>query len=330
MGVEGLSWRQWRRWANGAALVVLATGVIGCGPSRTTSPAEPPEPSRAAVIPLPTRLPDVLSFEQALPLFEYDRTIPFSVTRLATYTRGNASLVDLTYLGANSIQMPAYLVLPAGQGPFAAVVWMGWTGGYDQLRSEFLEEAMALAERGVVSLLVSGYFPWYVTPADKDADRMGMIGQVRDLRRAIDFVASQPGVDATRIAFVGHSMGAMHGLNLAAVDSRVRAAVLMSPHSTLADWVFGGYGLSSNTEVEYRRAMACFDPLAFAPYAGRTSLFFQFGNDDDFVPRDVALSLYSAASQPKTVAWYEGGHDLDESARVARDRWLDSQLHFDS
>ena len=278
------------------------------------------------MISLPTTLPDTLTYEQTLPLFEYDRTVPFDVKELAVYVRGHATFHDLTFMGTNHVAVPAYLIVPSGSGPFAGVIWMGWTGGYSQIREEFVDEALAMADHGVVSLLVGGYFPWYVTPSDKDADRMGMIGQVRDLRRAVDFLLSQPNVDPARIAFVGHSMGAMHGASLIAVDHRIKAAVLMTPNSTMSDWIFEGYGLDPSTEKDYRAAMASFDPIVFVPHMSPTPVYFQFGDSDQYVPRDVSEALYEAASEPKTLGLYPSGHDLNAQATTDRDAWLTREL----
>jgi uncharacterized protein len=319
-----------RRFALGAILIVLAVSVVGCGPAFADSSARSPGPVQSPVVPLPTRLADVMTFEQTLPLFEHDRSIPFDVRQVSSYVHGTAQFSDITYVGASGIEMPAYVITPGGKGPFAGVIWMGWTGGFSQIRREFVDEAMDLAQRGVVSLLVSGYFPWYVTPSDKDTDRMGLIGQIRELRRAVDFLESLPGVDPARVAFVGHSMSALHGADLAAVDHRVKAAVLMAPHATMTDWVFAGYGLPKSTETAYRAAMASFDPLAFVAHANPTALYFQFAADDPFVPKEVAGSLYAAASDPKLIGWYGGGHDLDEMAKIDRDAWLAIELGLPS
>jgi hypothetical protein len=56
-----------------AAFVVAACG--GCGTATSLpGPSEPAAPARVPVIPLPTRLPDVISFANTLPLYEYDGT----------------------------------------------------------------------------------------------------------------------------------------------------------------------------------------------------------------------------------------------------------------
>ena len=262
-----------------------AAGAAGACAFTAPTLRPTPDPSRAPVIHLPTELPDSLTYDQTLPLYEYDRSVPVAVQEKAVYPRGKAVFLD-----------------------------------------EYVDEALAMADHGVASILVAGYFPWYVTPSDKGSDRAGMIGQVRELRRAIDLLQSQADFDPERIAFVGHSMGAMHGANLVAVDRRVKAAVLMVPHSTMADWIFAGYGLDPSTEKAYRAAMTPFDPIAFVPHAAPAALFFQFGADDVYLPRQVAESLYAAASEPKRVGFYDGGHDLDALAMAQRDAWLIEQL----
>jgi hypothetical protein len=52
--------------------------------------------------------------------------------------------------------VPAYLVVPDGKGPFAAVIWGHWYWSNSEFRNrrEFLEEAVVVAHSGVVSLLI--------------------------------------------------------------------------------------------------------------------------------------------------------------------------------
>jgi uncharacterized protein len=56
-----------------------------------------------------------------------------------------------------------------------------------------------------------------------------------DLRRAIDLISSLPCVDINRIAFVGHSLGALFGGILSGVDKRIRASVLMAGVGSFTD-----------------------------------------------------------------------------------------------
>lgn len=57
------------------AFVVAAFGDCGTATS-SPGPSGSATPTRVPVIPLPTRLPDVISFANTLPLYEYDSTVP--------------------------------------------------------------------------------------------------------------------------------------------------------------------------------------------------------------------------------------------------------------
>jgi len=64
--------------------------------------------------------------------------------------------------------------------------------------------------------------------------------QVIDLRRALDLLAAQPGLDHDRIAFVGHDFGAMTGALLAGADKRPRWYVLMAATTSFPAWYLPG------------------------------------------------------------------------------------------
>jgi dienelactone hydrolase len=58
-------------------------------------------------------------------------------------------------------QPPAFLVRPADAGSsHPAVLWLHWLGHNRSNRTQFLAEAVRLAQQGVVSLLPQGVFPW--------------------------------------------------------------------------------------------------------------------------------------------------------------------------
>ena len=57
--------------------------------------------------------------------FDYDRTAPLNVKRIGVQHRGLAAVFDITYDSLKGRVVPAYLVVPKGRGPFAAVVLNG-------------------------------------------------------------------------------------------------------------------------------------------------------------------------------------------------------------
>ena len=87
--------------------------------------------------------------------FDYDRKAPLNIKDVGAQRRARATIYGLTYASPNGGVVPAYLVVPKGRGPFAAVIWAHWCWENSSIRNrkEFLDEALLLPQAGVVSLL---------------------------------------------------------------------------------------------------------------------------------------------------------------------------------
>lgn len=266
--------------------------------------------------------------EPAVDIFAYDRAAPFNVTEVGRETREGAVVRDLTFTPAGS-PVKAYLVSPAAvPGPHAAVLYVHWLGEPATTnRSEFLEEAVALAGRGVISLLVDTMWAepkWYGRRIpEEDYDRA--IRQVIELRRAMDLLLAQPGIDPARIAFVGHDFGAMYGMIAEAADRRARTHVFMAPTPHFLDWFL--FARKPRDLEAYQKQISTIDPVLFVPRLAPASVFFQFANQDEYVSAEEAAEFYAAARPRKQMATYDAGHDL-HTAEVAADRvaWLAREL----
>ena len=166
--------------------------------------------------------------------FAYDKNVSLNVKQISAKVRDGATIQEITYMGANGDTVPAYLVIPNGTGRFAGVIWGHWLmpGAANSNREEFLEEAIALAPAGVISLLIDAP---QARPNFKPMPNPVLIAQqVVDLRRGLDLLVSRPDIDAARIAYVGHSWDAGTGAILDATDKRFAAFVFMSgPQSTM-------------------------------------------------------------------------------------------------
>src|SRR6202789_4497020 len=88
--------------------------------------------------------------------FAYDRNAPLNLKQVSVKVRDGVTIEDITYTGSNGDTVPATLVIPKGTGKFAGVIWGHWLmpGAANSNRDEFLDEAIALAPAGVVSLLI--------------------------------------------------------------------------------------------------------------------------------------------------------------------------------
>src|SRR6266852_494594 len=143
--------------------------------------------------------------------FDYDRHAPLGLKQSGVQHREHADVYDITYASPKGGVVPAYLVVPRGRGPFAAVVWGHWYWGNSSMRNrrQFLDEAIVLAQAGVVSLLTDGPVarPGHIESNDPLDERVAtdFLQQVIDMRRGVDVLLARRDVDPKRIAFVGHS-----------------------------------------------------------------------------------------------------------------------------
>lgn len=281
--------------------------------------------SQSMASPLPQK-----ASEQSARLFAY-KPVAFDLKEESVQDQSGVTIRDVNYAAYTSQRgrVKAYLIRPAGKGPFAGVLFFHWLGEPNGDRNEFLNEAVELAKQGTVSLLIQGYFPWTVEPKDGETDRQRVIDETIEVRRALDLLLSQPQVDRKRIAYVGHDYGAMYGSLVAGVEKRVKAYILMAGVGSFSDWSLD-YWLAKTAATgkeAYRQAMKAVEPISHISHAAPASLLFQFANTDKYISKAAAKAFFDAASQPKQVLWYDSKHDLNvEMARSDRREWLNRQL----
>src|SRR5439155_17399590 len=178
--------------------------------------------------------PGIAQDPEMLNHFDYDQKAPLGTKQIGVQRRANATVYDITYDSPKGGVVPAYLVVPKGRGPFAAVIWGHWCWQNSSLRNrrEFLDEAVMLAQSGLVSLLTDHPISrrGYVEIKDPLDERNAteFLQQVIDMRRGVDLLTARRDVDRKRIAYVGHSCNAAVGALLSGLDRRFKAFVLMA------------------------------------------------------------------------------------------------------
>ncbi|WP_214020783.1 S9 family peptidase [Methanoculleus sp.] len=148
--------------------------------------------------------------ENSRSLFYYDASELPNVRTNGT----DVTIRNLAYQAAPKRWVRAYMVVPAGEGPWPGLLFPHPGPGS---RATFLGEAVTLAGRGAVSLLVDApwapdtVMAWGRAVADPEEAVREHVRTVIGLRRGIDLLIAQPDVYPVRIGFVGHSFGALIG-----------------------------------------------------------------------------------------------------------------------
>jgi dienelactone hydrolase len=268
--------------------------------------------------------------------FTYDKGAPLDLKLLSIKTLGTVVVQDITYSGRDGETVPAYLVIPKSERKFAAVIWGHWLmpGARNSNREEFLDEAVALAPAGVISLLIDAP---QARPEYKPTPNPALVAQqVADVRRGLDLLLSRPDVDADRIAYVGHSWDAGIGAILDALDKRFSAFVFMSGPQSMREYVLSS---DSPRMVAMRRtadlakleqsltANAWADPGSYAGKFGPAAALFQYGlHDEEWVPLADAKDYLAMATGPKKAEFYDADHALNAKARLDRSSFLRAEL----
>jgi predicted esterase len=262
--------------------------------------------------------------------FAYDQHAPLDVRVAHRTTSASAIRQDVTFAAPGGGRVHAEIISPRkSAAPRAGVLFVHWLGDPKTTNfTEFEPDALALAKRGITSLLVDAMWAqphWFMRVRSTDTDYRDSIAQVVNLRRALDVLQSQPGVDAQRIAYVGHDFGAMYGAVLSGVDLRPRYYVLMAGNPSFSEWFL--LGKKPADIPAYQAQIAPLDPGAYLSRSKASAYLFQFSQKDEYIAPDKQLQFFAAAPLPKALYVYDADHSLNvPQAYADRLGWLLARL----
>ena len=317
-------------------LILLFLFLVGCGGPAIT-PATVQQTSTVAVHQTSTSIPIPDIYEQNIHLFDYDNKSRVSITGESVEQENGYTVHDISYPSAKSGDVPAYLVVPEGPGPFAGIILMHGSSGS---RETMLPFAKDLVHTGAVVLTLSApsaRIPgrdWITfTPMDREEQIQLMV----DLRRGVDLLSQHEKVDPSRIGYIGYSYGAAMGGLLAGIEPRIKAYGLMVGDGGLVNHFtddgepVGGFEQFDPARREqWLEAMEPIEPIHYVGHASPSALFFQNARADQLVSEEDALAYQAAGSEPKKVQWYESGHGLPEQAYVDMIDWLAEQIAIEA
>ncbi len=263
-------------------------------------------------------------------LFAYDPARPLDLRDSLVGTRDGVALHAISFASPRGGRATGLMYVPAGRPGerLAGIVYGHGTGQGARAQGP---KAVYLARHGAVVVVLDAPFvrrggiPLRFTPADSAE----LAQLVVDQRRAVDLLAARADVDRARLAYVGHSYGAMAGALLSGAEPRLRTFVLSAPDAGLVAHMQSAavlppeYAtLSDSARARWAAAVAPFDARRLVGRAAGAPVLFQHGRQDDTVPPENARRLHAAVTTPHEVRWYDAGHRLPAQGYVDQLAWL--------
>lgn len=268
-------------------------------------------------------------------LFDYDTEADLEIEVIGTEERDGATVQDITFVpipGEDPVK--GYIVTPTADAEsYAGILWGHWLGEKNANRDQFLEEAVKLANEGIVSVMIDTMWSepgWYGARSETlDEDYERGVKQVIHFRRAMDLLLEQPKVDSERLAFVGHDYSGMYGMLASAADNRASAYVFIAVAPSFYDWAF--YRSKPEDEAAYFAENDVLEPMEYLPFINGKILF-QFAGEDFYVPDERRRLALNTAAETREVKIYEGvEHSMDTpEVEADRDAWLREALEIKS
>ena len=322
--------------------ISLCFVLVACSPrvnvpsTSTTSPNIEPIATSTPTPESTGSQPTQRIYEENVQLFDYDMESPVLITDNAVEQEEGYTVLDISYPSPKGGDVPAYLVIPDGPGPYAGILLMHGSSGS---RESLLPLAKDLVHTGAVVMTISG--PAARTP-NRDwihftvQDREEQIQLIIDLRRGVDVLTQRPNVDSDRLGYIGYSYGAAMGGLVAGIEHRIKAYGLMVGDGGLVTHFMedgepmGGFEtIPAGMRASWLEAMEPIDSIHYVGHAAPSALFFQNARHDSLVTEADALAYQAAGSQPKRIEWYDSGHGLPTQAYLDMVSWLAEQIGID-
>lgn len=290
-----------------ALVIVLTLTSAACGATDGRPTAAPTTSSSVAVA------PDLAA------QFAYDANAPLDVIERGSALDGSLTVRDIDFATPKGGRARAFLIAPQTSARIPAMVFVA---GSNQRREDIRPEAIGVAHRGVIALVleqsqIAAARPQIWTFSAQD--RVEAVQTVIDARRAIDVLAARTDVDPARIGYYGFSYGAWLGAITAAVDKRVSLVVLRSGGPQILAEI--ARASSRTLTPEYTALMATVDQMSYAPSI-TTPVLVQNGSRDTTYTAEQMRAWQDRTGGAKTVKIYDAGHTLDATANADALAWI--------
>lgn len=266
--------------------------------------------------------------------YDYDATIPLDARVVEKVDRDGLVREKIVFRGVQGFLVPGYLQLPAGaRGRVPCVLLLhGWSGSKENWWTDggYIsggDARRALAEAGFAVLALDAqchgdrisqndFAPVnHYRDSQDPAPRKGYftlediyLQTTRDYRRAIDYLATRPEIDAARIGVLGYSMGGTQTYLLTGVELRVKAAVSVAAPAEKSKW-------------------SPVAPQNFARAIGERPLLALLGRTDEMcAPEHATARDALLPGQHHELTFFDAGHKLPKDWVPPAVAWLKKHL----
>jgi eukaryotic-like serine/threonine-protein kinase len=256
-------------------------------------------------------------------LYSYDKTPLHAVVESVEET-DDWTKEKITFDAYGNERIIAYLFLPKkASPPLQAVVYFTGAGAFYERSSANLDpgyvedfDFIVKSGRAVMFPVFKGMFERWDDfkrfPKDTSIYRDHVIDWSKDLGRSIDYLETRSDIDHNKLAYAGDSFGAAMGLLLPAVETRLKALVLVSPG-------FSPYRQRPET-----------DQFNFAPHV-MTPVLMLNGRYDYIFPavssQEPMFRYLGTPAEHKRRVLYDTGHDIPRTEMIKESlNWLDHYL----
>lgn len=260
---------------------------------------------------------------------KYRAGVKLDVQRSKIETEGSLRVEQIEYTSVDGQRVPALFAVSTEHAPLGCLIFVpGFAQpkeGLPEVREGFAKLRLATFTIDARNVGARGSAE-QAAAAVKEAEgvRAMLLETVTDLRVGLDWLERRPECHSN-IAVLGTSFGGTVATHLAAQDDRIKAAVLTSVGATYEQMILmKPLAAKSVPNLPDYVANAPYDPgvldhavKVLSPYdlerwigkiAPRPVMLIN-GRFDPIVAPGDALQLAAAARSPKTVLYFNGGHD---------------------
>ena len=139
-----------------------------------------------------------------------------------------------TVIGTGEWQLPGTLSMPAGKGPFRAVILVHGSGPNDRDESirankPFRDLAWGLASQGIAVLRYEKRTRQYAAQIAASLDRFTVNDEtIIDALQGVSLLRTTEGIDTNKIFVLGHSLGGTLAPRIGASDSNIAGLIIMA------------------------------------------------------------------------------------------------------